>query len=98
MLIATVALVTSATLSSVLIGKDYDDVPAWVFVLGWILCGLGAMLAGLTVHAMVCGVFAALHLWRWWDRHGRKRAHRALGVVRDLGHRLVVAPVAQDVR
>jgi hypothetical protein len=38
----------------------------------------------------ICAILAALT--EWWNRRGKKLAEKVRGAVRNLGHRLVVAP------
>jgi len=39
------------------------------------------------------GAYNAWLLWQWWRRRRQGKPSRVLGLVRDLGHRLTVAPV-----
>jgi hypothetical protein len=51
---------------------------------------------GVSVPALAMGGLAAWEWWRWWrhSRDGRRRLKdRVLGVVREMGGRLVVEPV-----
>lgn len=62
--------------------------------IGWAAWAAYAAYQRLEVPAVLeCG-FAAYYLWRWWRRRPprKRRASRALSAVRDLGHRLTVAP------
>lgn len=72
-----------------------EDLPVWDVLL------VGAGVRGAAVYVqremyleMACevtiGVLAARIVWHWWRRRRRGRPSRALGVVRDLGHRLAV--------
>jgi hypothetical protein len=51
---------------------------------------------GNPVGAVLHAAYAAYLLWQWWNRRGRKDAEKALGVVRDLGHRLTVVNVPAE--
>lgn len=80
-----------------------DRVP-WRDVFSVAVNGPGALVAftgGWTILGVACGIPAALSawtLWQWWRRRRQGKPSRVLGVIRDVGHKLVVAPVAGDAR
>jgi NhaP-type Na+/H+ or K+/H+ antiporter len=58
-------------------------------------CTMAAVITashGSTVWSIINAAIAGWHWWQWWNRRGRKLAAKALGRVKNLGHRLVVVP------
>lgn len=95
--------ILSVALSHFLPPPTPDCVP-WLDVYSVVVNGAGALFClvwGLTVLGVACAISAALsawRLWHWWRRRRQGKPSKVLGVVRNVGHKLVVAPVAGDAR
>jgi hypothetical protein len=80
---------------NILTGGRFERWIDWFYLI-WTGGGaILAMVAGDTPAILVNGALAAFFAWELWrNRPRRKRKpSRVTGVVRDLGHRLTVAPV-----
>ena len=71
----------------------------------WLYAFIGTVSAGLAVPEIVqndwLGIvdnvivvsMCARIIWHWWRRRRKGKSSRVLGLIRSLGHRLVVVPV-----
>lgn len=76
---------------------EWTPIGSFVIAPACIAQAITDMLEGQSVSMTIFTVLAGLHLWiiwRWWTRRRKGKPSRVLGLVRNLGHRLVVVPVA----
>jgi hypothetical protein len=80
------------------LAERYDEVASLPLGIAWLAMGMWDAYQRKWVQVALDAALAGYMLRNWWNRRGQKRAAKLAAMVRDLGHRLVVAPVTGGAR